>query len=107
MPTQEQQNALLAALTAAQLACGATAEQFATYLGALVAAAVEANLSAQDVGAIVTVGGLTTKISAINAQIEVAQDEFDAHRGEHQDEVAALNAQKATLQAALKAVGGG
>lgn len=96
MATQEQQTALLESLTDAQIASGATAAEYAAYLGALVGAAHTAQLTPQDVGAIVSVGGITTKISAINAQIESAQDA-----------VAALNTQKAALQAQLKTVVGG
>lgn len=60
-----------------------------------------------DLAAIVSIGGITTKISAINAQIERQQDAFDEHRSDHQDAVAALNAQKEALQAQLKEVVGG
>lgn len=107
MATQEQQTALLESLTDAQIASGATAAEYAAYLGALVGAAHTAQLTPQDVGAIVSVGGITTKISAINAQIESAQDAFDEQHSDHQDAVAALNTQKAALQAQLKTVVGG
>lgn len=106
MATQQQQTDLLDALTDAQLASGAGATEFATYLGALVAAAITAELSAQDVGAIVSVGGITTKISAINAQIEKKQDEKDAAVTAKDNEISTLVTQRAALQTGLKAVVG-
>jgi len=107
MATQEQQTAFLEALTDAQIASGATAAEFAAYLGALVGAAHTAQLTPQDVGAIVSVGGITTKISAANAQIETLQDELDAAVAAKQAAITAVNNIKAALQEQLKqAVGG-
>ncbi len=106
MATTQQQTDLIDALADAQIASGASVTEFAAYLGALVGAAVQAELDASDVGAIVSVGGITTKISAVNAQIESAQDAFDVHRTEHTNTVAALNTAKAALQAQLKEVVG-
>lgn len=107
MATTQQQTDLIDALADAQIASGATAAEFAAYLGALVAAADTAGLTAQEVGAIVSVGGITTKISAINAQIETKQDELDAGVTAKQAEIATLNNTKAAYQAALKAAVGG
>lgn len=84
-----------------------TQEQINEYITAMVAAAISAGLQPSDLAAIVTIGGITTQISKINAQIELQQDAFDEQRSEHQDAVATLNTQKATLQAQLKAVVGG
>lgn len=84
-----------------------TTEQINEYISAMVAAAIAAGLQPSDLAAIVTIGGITTAISKINAQIEVAQDAFDDQRSEHQDAVAALTAQRATLQAQLRTVVGG
>ena len=67
MATQQQQTDLIDALADAQLTSDASATEFASYLGALVGAAVQAELEASDVGAIVSVGGITTKISAVHA----------------------------------------
>lgn len=107
MATEQQKSDFLDALTDAQIASGATQSAFAAYLGALVAAAHTADLNPSDVGAIVSIGGITTKISAINAQIERQQDEFDEHRSEHQTAISALTAQKEALQTQLKVVVGG
>lgn len=84
-----------------------TQEQITEYISAMVAAALASGLEPSDLAAIVSIGGITTKISAINAQIESAQDAFDEQRSDHQDAVAALNVQKAALQAQLKEVVGG
>ena len=107
MATQQQQTDTIDALTDAQIASGATAAEFAAYLGALVGAAHMAQLTPQDVGAIVSVGGITTKISAANAQIETLQDELDAAVAVKQAAITAVNNAKATLQEQLKAVVGG
>lgn len=107
MATTQQQTDLLDALTDAQLASGATAAEFAAYLGALVGAAVDANLEASDVAAIISVGGITTQISAINAQIEKKQDERASANGIFDADVTALVTQRTALQAALKTVVGG
>lgn len=79
-----------------------TTEQINEYIGAMVAAAIAGGLEPSDLAAIVTIGGITTKISAVNAQIESAVDAFDEQRSEHQNAVAALNAAKAALQTQLK-----
>lgn len=84
-----------------------TQEQVNEYISAMVAAAIAGGLQPSDLAAIVTIGGITTKISAINAQIESAQDAFDTQRSDHQDAVAALNVQKEALQSQLKEVVGG
>lgn len=107
MATQEQQTALLESLTDAQIASGATAAEFAAYLGALVGEAHTAQLTPQDVGAIVSVGGITTKISAISAQIESKRDERIDAIAEKDSEIVALEAQRTTLQNQLKQVVGG
>lgn len=107
MATQEQQTALLEALTDAQIASGATAAEFAAYLGALVGAAHTAQLTPQDVGAIVSVGGIATKISAVNAQIESKRDERTDAIAEKDAEIATLETQRTALQNQLKQVVGG
>lgn len=78
----------------------ATQEQINEYIGAMVAAAIASGLEPSDLAAIVTIGGITTKISAANAQIETPQDELDAA-------VAAINEEKAALQTQLKTAVGG
>ncbi len=107
MATEQQKSDLLDALIDVQIASGATAAEFVAYLGALVGAAVTAYLEPSDVGAIVSIGGITTKISAANAQIETLQDELDAGVATKQAAITAINEAKAALQAQLKeAVGG-
>lgn len=107
MATQQQRDELMDALTDAQLASGATAAEFAAYLGALVAAAVEAGLTPQDVAAIVKIGGLTTKMSALDAQIAKRRDEMDEVVAAKQAAITVLNEERMALQALLKnSVGG-
>lgn len=84
-----------------------TQEQVNEYIGAMVAAAIAGGLEPSDLAAIVTIGGITTKISAANAQIETLQDELDAAVAEKQAAITAINEQKAELQSQLKAAVGG
>lgn len=84
-----------------------TQEQINEYISAMVAAAIAGGLEPSDLAAIVTIGGITTKISAANAQIETLQDELDAAVTAKRDAISAVNEQKAALQAALKAAVGG
>jgi preprotein translocase subunit YajC len=84
-----------------------TTEQINEYISAMVAAAIASGLEPSDLAAIVTIGGITTKISAANAQIETLQDELDAAVAVKQAAIATVNNAKATLQEQLKqAVGG-
>lgn len=84
-----------------------TQEQINEYIGAMVAAAIAAGMQPADLAAIVTIGSITTKISAINAQIETLQDELDDGVTAKQTAIAAANNAKAVLQAQLKAAVGG
>jgi hypothetical protein len=83
-----------------------TTEQINTYISAMVAAALASGLEPSDLAAIVTIGGITTKISAVNAEIETLQDELDAGVVEKREAIAAKNTIKAALQAQLKEVVG-
>lgn len=84
-----------------------TQEQIDTYISAMVAAAIASGLEPSDLAAIVTIGGITTKISAANVQIETLQDELDAAVASKQAAIATVNNAKAALQEQLKqAVGG-
>ncbi len=84
-----------------------TTEQINEYISAMVAAAIANGLEPSDLAAIVTIGGITTKISAANAQIETLQDELDAAVAAKQAAITAINEAKSALQAQLKeAVGG-
>jgi hypothetical protein len=85
----------------------ATQEQIAEYIGAMVGAAIANGLRPADLAAIVTIGGITTKISAANAQIETLQDELDAAVAAKQAAITAVNNAKAALQEQLKLVVGG
>lgn len=84
-----------------------TQEQINEYISAMVAAAIAGGLEPSDLAAIVTIGGITTKISAANAQIETPQDELDAAVAAKQAAITTVNNAKAALQEQLKqAVGG-
>lgn len=85
----------------------ATQEQINEYIGAMVAVAIASGLEPSDLAAIVTIGGITTKISAANAQIETLQDELDAAVAAKQTAIAAINEEKAALQTQLKTAVGG